>query len=190
MSNFFPKVEVDGKPSEPNMYYCVCVHAKSLQSCLTLCDHMDCSLPSSSCLWDFLGKNTGVGCHALLQGIFPTQGSTLRLLWFLYCRRVFTAEPPGKPNMGSMWSIKLMVTDFVLSPFYEEKASCEEAMPVSNPKSRFWKGIYVRVTKAGAFGSFSWKRYSLGRNERVVVVGSIKGNTGQRSVSCFQTLVS
>ena len=28
----------------------------------------------------FPGKNTGVGCHFLLQGIFPTQGSNLRLL--------------------------------------------------------------------------------------------------------------
>ena len=27
------------------------------------------------CPWDILGKNTGVGCHFLLQGIFPTQGS-------------------------------------------------------------------------------------------------------------------
>ena len=27
------------------------------------------------CPWDFLGKSTGVGCHFLLQGIFPTQGS-------------------------------------------------------------------------------------------------------------------
>jgi len=27
------------------------------------------------CLWDFPGKNTGVSCHSLLQGIFPTQGS-------------------------------------------------------------------------------------------------------------------
>ena len=29
------------------------------------------------CSWDFSGKNTGVGCHILLQGIFPTQGQTL-----------------------------------------------------------------------------------------------------------------
>ena len=29
--------------------------------------------------WDSPGKNTGVGCHALLQGIFPTQGSNLGL---------------------------------------------------------------------------------------------------------------
>ena len=27
------------------------------------------------CPWDSLGRNTGMGCHALLQGIFPTQGS-------------------------------------------------------------------------------------------------------------------
>ena len=30
--------------------------------------------------WDFPGKNTGVGCLFLLQGIFPTQGSKLHLL--------------------------------------------------------------------------------------------------------------
>ena len=37
--------------------------------------------------WDFPGKNTGVDCHFLLQGIFPTQGSNLHLLccrWVLY----------------------------------------------------------------------------------------------------------
>ena len=36
---------------------------------------MDCSLPGSSVHGDSPGKNTGVSCHALLQGIFPTQGS-------------------------------------------------------------------------------------------------------------------
>ena len=32
------------------------------------------------CPWNFPGKNTGVSCHFLLQGIFPTQGSNLCLL--------------------------------------------------------------------------------------------------------------
>ena len=32
------------------------------------------------CPWDFLGKNSGVGCHFLLQGIFPTQRLNLHLL--------------------------------------------------------------------------------------------------------------
>ena len=33
------------------------------------------------CPWDFPGKNTGVGCHFLVQGIFPTQGSMCLLHW-------------------------------------------------------------------------------------------------------------
>ena len=36
------------------------------------------------CPWDSLGKNTGVGCHFLLQGIFPTQGSNPRVLHLLH----------------------------------------------------------------------------------------------------------
>ena len=39
-----------------------------------LCDPMGCSPPGSSVHGDSQGKNTRVGCHALLQGIFPTQG--------------------------------------------------------------------------------------------------------------------
>ena len=64
------------------------------QLCPTLCDSMDCSPPSSSDHGDSPGKNTGVGCHFLFQGIFPTQGLNPGLL---HCRRFFTAEPPGKP---------------------------------------------------------------------------------------------
>ena len=37
------------------------------QSCLTLCNPMDCSLPAFSVHGASPGKNTGVGCHALLQ---------------------------------------------------------------------------------------------------------------------------
>ena len=40
---------------------------------LSLCDPMDCSLPGSSVHGDSPGKNTGVGCHALLHGILPNQ---------------------------------------------------------------------------------------------------------------------
>ena len=50
------------------------MHAKSLQSCLILCNTMDCSPPSSSVHGDSPGKNTGVDCYALPQRNFPTQG--------------------------------------------------------------------------------------------------------------------
>ena len=49
---------------------------------------MDCSLPGSSAHGHSPGKNTEVNCHALLQGIFPTQGSNPGLphcRWILYC---------------------------------------------------------------------------------------------------------
>ena len=50
-----------------------CVHLGA-QSCPTLCDPLACSPQGSSVPGDSPGKNTGVGCHALLLGIFPTQG--------------------------------------------------------------------------------------------------------------------
>ena len=46
------------------------------QSCLTLCNPMDCSPPGSSLHGDSPGRNTGVGCFALLQGTFPTWDQT------------------------------------------------------------------------------------------------------------------
>ena len=44
-------------------------------------------------------KNSGVGCHFLLQGIFPTQGLSPLLLRLLHWQTgSLAAEPPGKPN--------------------------------------------------------------------------------------------
>ena len=46
-----------------------------------------------------------MGCHALLQGIFLTQGSNLCFLWILNCRcRFFTAEPRESPSWGCPYS--------------------------------------------------------------------------------------
>ena len=56
--------------------YLRCCCCLVTRSCQTLCDSMDCSLPGSSCQ-DFPGKNTGVGCHFLSQGIFPTHVSCI-----------------------------------------------------------------------------------------------------------------
>ena len=57
----------------------LCVLELVTQSCPALCDSMDCSSLDSSVHGDSPGKNTGVGCHALFQGIFPIRGSNLRL---------------------------------------------------------------------------------------------------------------
>ena len=54
-------------------FTCPSICVKSLQSCPTLSDPMDCSPPGSSVHGDSLSKNTGVDCHTFLQEIFPTQ---------------------------------------------------------------------------------------------------------------------
>ena len=64
---------------------CVCLVS---QSCPTACNPMDCNPPGSSVHGDSPSKNTEVGCHFLLQGIFPTQGSNPGLPHYrqtLYC---------------------------------------------------------------------------------------------------------
>ena len=56
--------------------------------------YVACQAPLS--MGDFSGKNTGVGCHALLQGVFPTQGSYPGLL---HCRQIlYHLSHQGSPN--------------------------------------------------------------------------------------------
>ena len=65
-------------------------------------------------LWDFPGKSTGVGCHFLLQRIFPTQGSNPGLL---HCRQtLYHLIPKGSPSSPiTSWQIDgQTVADFIL----------------------------------------------------------------------------
>ena len=57
--------------------------------------------PRLLCPWDFLGKNIGVNCHFLLQGIFPTQRSNPCLHVSCSAGGFFIAEPLGKPKVKS-----------------------------------------------------------------------------------------
>ena len=78
----------------------------SSQQCLIFFNPMDCSLPGSPVHGDFPGKNTGVGCHALLQGLFPTRGLNQGLL---HCKWILLlTEPPGKPMNTGMGSLFLL----------------------------------------------------------------------------------
>ena len=79
--------------------------AKSLQSCPTLYNPIDCSPPGSSLHGDSPGKNTGVSCHFLLQGIFPTEGLNPGLLHLLHWQAdSLLLAPPGKPNKTFAWT--------------------------------------------------------------------------------------
>ena len=69
-------------PRTGDNFVCVCLVT---QSCPTLCNPTDCSPPGSPVPGDFPGKNSEVGCHALLQGIFLTQVSNAGLP---HCRQI------------------------------------------------------------------------------------------------------
>ena len=78
------------------MCVCVCVCFVA-QSCLTLCDPMDCSPLGSSVHVDSPGKNTGVGCHPLLQGILPALGLNPHLS---HCRQIlYCLSHQGSPRI-------------------------------------------------------------------------------------------
>ena len=80
-------------------FYTHCMHAKSLQSCLTFCDPMEWSLSGSSVHWVLQARI--LNCHFLLQGIFPTQGSNLHLFGLLNWQG--GSLPLVKGNPGKSW---------------------------------------------------------------------------------------
>ena len=65
------------------------------------------------CPWNSSGKNTGVGCHFLLHGIFLTQGSNLHVLCLLHCRQIlYPLSHPGRITLwyGLFWRRKWQPT--------------------------------------------------------------------------------
>ena len=110
-----------------------CVLCLVAQACPTLCDPMDCSLPGFSVYGDSPSKNTGVSCHALLQGIFPTQGSKPGLP---SCRRIlYCLSHQGGPRIlewvaypisgGSYWPRNWTVVSCIPGRFFTSWATRE-----------------------------------------------------------------
>ena len=95
--------------------------------CPTLNDPMDCSPPGSSVHGDSLGKNTEVGCHARLQGIFLTQGSNPSLLCLLHCQvGSLRLAPPGKSVLVSYSTKKKNNTEVQWTLFFNlEHSRCQ-----------------------------------------------------------------
>ncbi|CAM9378663.1 unnamed protein product [Rangifer tarandus platyrhynchus] len=112
ISIFGIKSFIQNNNSKHTKQYCICGHTTDTCMCAQLlshgqlCDPTDCSLPAHGlsmdsllCSWDYLSRNTAVGSHFLLQGIFLTQGSLLHLLrWKV---DAFTTEPPGHTQKTS-----------------------------------------------------------------------------------------
>ena len=107
-----------------------------VQLYLILWDPTDCSLSVSSVHGDSPGKNTGVGCHALLQRIFPVQGSNPG---FLHCKQIHYC-------LGHQESLRILV--WVVYPFSRRSS-----------KPRNWIG--VSCIAGGFFTSWATREAPL-----------------------------
>ena len=90
---------------------------------------------------DSPGKNTGVGCHSLLQGIFPTQGSNPDLL---HCRQ--TLYHLSHQEVKRMWYAYMMgycvsvcsaLSDFA-TPW---TVACQASLSMEFPRQEYWSGV-------------------------------------------------
>ena len=118
------------------------------QWCLTLCNPMDGSPPGSSV--HGILRNTRVGCHFLLQGIFLTHGSNLSLL--NWQADIFTTEPPGKSqvmfldpckkSLNSMFTAFLISMQAQISP--QSIVSSYSCMPITIFSFAVNKKKYIR----------------------------------------------
>ena len=86
-----------------------CKCSKLLKSCLTLSNPMDRSPPVSSFHGDSPGKNIGVVCHTLLQGIFPTQGSNSHFLHLLH----WQVGPYHWSHLGRLFNPVIILKDYI-----------------------------------------------------------------------------
>ena len=114
--------------------------------------------------WDFLGKNTGVGCHFLLQGIFLTQGLNLGFLH--YRQLLYHLSHQGSPSSQSygfssshvwMWELDHKENwapkngcfwTVVLEKTLESPVDCKEIRPVNPKGNQTW--IFIGRTDAEA----------------------------------------
>ena len=104
------------------------------QLCPTLCNPMDYSLPGSSVHGDSPGKNTGVGCYAFLQRIFPLQGSNPGLL---NCRQIlYCLSCQGSPR----------ILELVAYPFSRGSSQQRNRTGVSCIAGRFFTSWATRET--------------------------------------------
>ena len=107
------------------------------------------------CPWDSPYKNTGVGCHALIQGIFPTQGSNPRLLRLLHWQAdSLPRVPPGpQTRTESPASSQMQTIDLRVISAEEINPESGKAPPPRSPSRRLWAGEqYLQGRDALAHG--------------------------------------
>ena len=130
------------------------------------------------CPWDSPGKNTGMGCHALLQGIFPTQG--IKSGSPSLQADSLPSELPGKPKNTGVGSLSLLQGIFltqesnwgllhcrqILHQLSHQGSPClsydtSQSHVVSKPVFSIYldfKVHFLKVSKIGAPNGHIWKK--------------------------------
>ena len=98
---------LDGREVWGRMDTCMCRHACSVMS--DFLHPMDWGPPGSSVHGIFQARNTGVGCHFLLQGIFLIQGSNSSLLCLLHWQLDFFISWATRETKIHVWKVKVSV---------------------------------------------------------------------------------
>ena len=101
------------------------------QSCLTLCNLTQ--QTRLLCPWNSPGKNIGVDSHAILQGIFPTQGSNFSLP---HCRQILPSEPPEKPKIYAN-----TIFNSIYTICNSWTVACQGPLSVSFFRQEYWSGL-------------------------------------------------
>ena len=120
-----------GIPSPPLALFVVMLPSSSevAQLCPTLCAPMDCTRILSP--WNFPGKSTGVGCHFLLQGIFPKMLPKAHL--FEYTNPSYISSD----KIYSRCCIKLQRAEYMLV------GSQKSLLQSINQKTSFLKKLFI-----------------------------------------------
>ena len=117
-------------------------------SCVRLCATHGQQPTRLLCPWDSPGKNTGVGCHALFQGIFPTQGSNPGLQ---HCRRILY-------HLNHQGSSRIL--EWVAHPFSRGSFRPRDQTRVSQIAGGFFTGWATREVQIYR----EWLQYSCLEN--------------------------
>ena len=149
----------------------------------TLCNPIDCSLPVQE---DSLGKNTRVGCRALLQGIFLTQGSDLGLpccRWILYLlsyqrspRRLEWVACPF--CRGYSWPRDWTGVSYIAGEFFTSSTTREAVshhMTLQLFQCYMLKRLYIYIYIYIYISLLSWLCYFVKSQLLIYVCGSISG---------------
>ena len=142
------------KPLWHRWFCCPCMHAKSLQSCLTLVTLWTHQAPLS--MW-FSRQEYWSGLHVLLQGIFPTQESNLHVLCLLHCQACsLPLVPARKPFVILILRSMTWCTEKLLNKvrMYSYWITHPGLGPLSN-RTHIYLFIYLTVPR------LSWDMWDL-----------------------------